>query len=207
MIISFLMILFLCSIGLVSFACESSEESNEKGSSESDDDDNDADLPEEVWNDPDSGLMWQVTSTSGWTNWYSAIDHCESLVYAGYDDWKLPSISQLRSLIRGCQKTQTGGDCGVTDSCVDYTMGCENSACGGCVEYEGPAKNGCYWPDEMNGVNVIGGNYPCGWFWSSSEDPNYSYYSDYEAWTVQFSMGWVERVVKSSSVKYARCVR
>jgi len=81
-----------------------------------------------VWVDPDSGLMWQVVSTSGVWTWSEAATYCEKMNLGGYTDWHLPSILLLTSLIRGCNWWNVGS----------------------CAPDNGPA-DGCYWPTPMQG--------------------------------------------------------
>src|SRR5690606_2917430 len=55
-----------------------------------------------------TGLMWQVDDADvngdGETNaedtipWCDAVSFCESLVFAGHDDWRAPDIRELESL-------------------------------------------------------------------------------------------------------------
>jgi len=53
-----------------------------------------------------TGLMWQqswpseypITDTTK-TNWESALDYCNKLSLAGFDDWRLPNIKELGSLV------------------------------------------------------------------------------------------------------------
>ena len=137
-------------------------------------------------------LMWQKQASSSYaTNWSKAMQYCENLSLGGYSDWRLPSISELRSIIRGCPKTQTGGACGVTDSCRKWNP-CRNDACSGCSINQGPA-NGCYWPDELMGAS---------WLWSSSSRED----DDNDAWGVIFNLGFVSNANKSAG-GYMRCVR
>lgn len=48
--------------------------------------------------DTATGLIWQKTYVSGKT-WQQALDYCENLTYAGYDDWRLPNKNELASLV------------------------------------------------------------------------------------------------------------
>ena len=54
---------------------------------------------EVVVKDSTTGLMWQKTYPSGTKTWANALKYCESLVYAGYDDWRLPNKNELASLV------------------------------------------------------------------------------------------------------------
>jgi hypothetical protein len=76
-----------------------------------------------VWKDPASGLTWQVSPTGGLMNWSDAKAHCKSLHLDRHNDWRLPTITELRSLIRACPATQTGG----------------------------PVPGGACWPPELSG--------------------------------------------------------
>ncbi|MBQ0752639.1 MAG: thrombospondin type 3 repeat-containing protein [Gammaproteobacteria bacterium] len=55
------------------------------------------DATREVVIDSKNGLMWQddVSTQSVELPWTSAIDHCEALTHASFDDWRLPNINEL----------------------------------------------------------------------------------------------------------------
>ena len=46
-----------------------------------------------------TGLMWTTNANHGAVLWDAAIDYCNSYSLAGYDDWRLPNINELHSLI------------------------------------------------------------------------------------------------------------
>ena len=49
--------------------------------------------------DNKSGLMWvRRKGLVPRSNWYAAVSNCAELVYAGYDDWRLPTIAELQLL-------------------------------------------------------------------------------------------------------------
>jgi len=54
---------------------------------------------EEVVIDSTTGLMWKSTASGTVTNWSSALKSYENLVYAGYSDWRLPTVNELLQLI------------------------------------------------------------------------------------------------------------
>lgn len=41
-----------------------------------------------------TGLMWQAVPISEKMNWEEAVEYCENLEFAGYDDWRLPSVKE-----------------------------------------------------------------------------------------------------------------
>jgi len=102
-----------------------------------------------TWHDSSTDLIWQNPDAGVAMFWQEAKDYCNNLWLVDKNDWRLPTISELRTLIRGCPSTEPGGICGVTDDCHDIS--CWNkSACMSCPANEGPS-NGCYWPDEIEG--------------------------------------------------------
>ena len=148
----------------------------------------------ETWYDPSSGLTWQLTLTSGTVEWQEAKDHCSSLFLDG-GGWRLPTVDELRSLIRGCPETVTGGSCGVSGGCLGSSCK-ENAGDCYCSYQDGPA-GGCYWPSEIPGI--------CNrWCWASSPVEGL----DSFAWKVNFSQGRIDDEFDGfSSGNYARCVR
>lgn len=145
------------------------------------------------WEDSTSGvvLRWEIWP-SGKKKWGDASAYCDDLEWAGESDWRLPTISELRSLIRGCPDNQTGGACGVTDTCLAYTPCFQD--CGGCAYDAGPGAGNCYWD--------INGETNCYSYWSSSTDAD----DISNAWTVNFARGDVAHTSKGSEIS-VRCVR
>lgn len=56
----------------------------------------------EVVIDKERNLMWQDDSAASSTdkNYADAIGHCENLDFAGYTDWYLPSVNELKSIVK-----------------------------------------------------------------------------------------------------------
>jgi len=46
-----------------------------------------------------TGLMWQQEHNDVLQTWEEALQHCENLTVAGYQDWRLPDIKELRSIV------------------------------------------------------------------------------------------------------------
>jgi len=48
-----------------------------------------------------TGLLWQRESGfQGFTlNWFEALEYCENLQFAGFDDWRLPNVRELQSIV------------------------------------------------------------------------------------------------------------
>jgi hypothetical protein len=147
-----------------------------------------------------TGLMWQTEPPTGLNNsltWQKAIDYCDSLVLAGYNDWRLPTISELRSIIRNCPRTEICGSCGVRDDCLDFGISWEPS-CG---------SDNCFscWKKQLYWDPAIKSD--CAVFWSASEckggcDPEF-------AWVVDFCSGALFTVFKNEENKgyFIICVR
>ena len=129
--------------------------------------------------------------------WQAAVDKCASLNagnYGGYSSgWHLPTISELRTLIKNCSRNiMPGGTCKVREDeeLVCLTDSCWTSeTCGSC-DY-----------DETGLYSKFG---ETGWFWSSSAWPAYTYFP----WYVDFDNGYVYYSRKANNdVSYVRCVR
>ncbi len=46
-----------------------------------------------------TGLMWQKDTAPGIHTWCGALTYCENLSFAGHDDWRLPNIRELQSIV------------------------------------------------------------------------------------------------------------
>ena len=94
-----------------------------------------ADKPKPVsngtWTDPKTKLTWQVKPVPharfGATPEFDYVDVCCSQLSLDGGGWRVPTIKELRSLVRGCSNTRKG-----------------------CTHDKGPA-DGCYWPEKIQG--------------------------------------------------------
>jgi formylglycine-generating enzyme required for sulfatase activity len=138
------------------------------------------------WYDPINNLTWKVNPAGTAMDWPTATNFCGGLG----GGWRLPTISELRSIIRGCPNAETSGACGVTDTCLGMT--CRDS-CVSCDVGGGP-DDGCYWVTSLEGA--------CGSFWTSSVFPP----DQTSAWALHFTTAFPFRGTKTDP--YAvRCVR
>lgn len=104
--------------------------------------------------------IWSPASVET-VNQEAALEYCNNLTACGYSDWHLPNIDELRTLIKDCPSTETGGSCGVTENCLSSS--CWND-CSSCPEISS---------GEQSYSKLSGG----GWLWSSSiksDDPDYA---------------------------------
>ncbi|MCC6159500.1 MAG: DUF1566 domain-containing protein [Deltaproteobacteria bacterium] len=151
----------------------------------------DDDTDDGTWTDENTDLTWEVEPSGEETGWEEAQDHCESLS----EGWRLPTISELRSLITICEATMTGGSCLITDECTD-SESCNPPECWqGCDGYGGQAL-GCYWPADLRGS--------CEQFWSATETTPVTT----QAWTIHFRDATILRDSKEvlNPIR-VRCVR
>ena len=152
-----------------------------------------------VCSDPVTGLEWQQVATGGPMTLDDAVSHCESLELDG-TGWRLPTISELRTLVRDCESLSTWGECqvssicdacGVAEQCLDHSCWsdeyCDPDSC---------PDEGCYWPAEFYYSR-------CGRYVSSSlilDNPGY-------AWTILFNYGRLSSVNVTYPDSRAICVR
>ncbi|MFA6033399.1 MAG: hypothetical protein WC889_10910 [Myxococcota bacterium] len=145
------------------------------------------------WLDKTTGLTWENPMGEHYLDFDAAKSHCSSLG----DGWRVPTISELRSLVRGCPATATGGTCEVTDSCLGYET-CFKDFCNDqCIYRGGPGEGGCYWDPALNTCNRL---------ISVSEMPDHPYYEEDVLYFIDFDYGTLGYVMKSS-LEMVRCVK
>lgn len=127
-------------------------------------------------------LIWSNKAQK--MNWDDAVNYCQNLNEGGHNDWRLPNINELRSLITNCPQTTLGGTCQVTTNCLILGK-CNRKNCNGCSQNKTHSKLG----DKD-------------WFWSSSSQAEDNGY----AWYVDFDNGRISSPNKKEK-GYVRCVR
>ena len=133
--------------------------------------------------DPIKGWIWSKKSSEAMT-WEEAVRHCDNMNEGDSEDWHLPNISELRTLIKDCSATEVGGACSVTANCLSDDCWSENS-CFSCTSDINHSKLG-----------------DSGWFWSSSTRAEHSE----NAWGTYFGNGRINYREKSVE-GYVRCVK
>ena len=108
--------------------------------------------------DSANGLVWSAVSKND-MNWNKAVSYCEKLTEGGLNSWRLPTISELRTILQNCEGTVVGGACGVTDSCLSND----------CYFYEDDSCF-CDYQDEGGTLYSKLGDDDSVWLWSSSID-------------------------------------
>jgi len=137
-------------------------------------------------------LMWQKTGDGCGGQWAEVVACCDNLVLGGFDDWRLPDITELRGLVTGCELTET---CDVVaPDCLDVSCGSSADCYPGCKLFVGPDDEGCYWPSDLDGV--------CDTFWSSTACAD----DDTGVWCVGFDAGDISAQYKTNHLR-SRCVR
>ncbi len=56
-----------------------------------------------------TGLMWKQYDSGSGMNWSDALDHAESMTFAGYYDWRLPDAKELHSIVNYSVSPTTNG--------------------------------------------------------------------------------------------------
>ena len=153
---------------------------------------NDAGEFEECWIDDGTGLVWELEPAGGNPNVADAVTYCQGLTLLGSSGWRVPTVDELRTLVRGCEDTQTGGACELTDDCA--TTDCRNDACDGCIDAAnaGPGMFGCYWDPNLLGT--------CGRYWAIT-DPGGGL-----GWIVDYDDATVRQATAALPAGLVRCV-
>ena len=132
--------------------------------------------------DPATKLVWATPKLGNYRG-SEAKTYCENLTENDFDDWYLPNISELRTLIINCSKTVTGGTCSVSSDCL-Y----KNSTCysyNSCVCTKNETVNGYYSKLGEGGI-----------FWSS----NYTTNDDTYSWCIDFQNGEIGYTDNDNSI-------
>jgi hypothetical protein len=127
-----------------------------------------------------AGLKW--SDRESYFTWYEANTHCQNL------GARLPTISELRAIIKNCSAIEIGGSCGVTDSCLSNNS-CWDNSCAGC-------------PRDNNNLVKYNDFGETSHLWSSSvrsDSPSF-------AWCLNFGSAAISFFGRTSSTS-ARCVK
>ena len=167
-----------------------------------DDDTDDDDVDSEVYVDTQTGLIWQKELVGleavSFLEFPEAVTYCDNLDYGGHQDWRLPTVSELRTIVRGCSQTEAGGSCAVTDQCPQQDCW-DITDCKSCEWMSGPA-NGFYVVSELADYTTVD------YYWSSTlVDANIQ---PDRSWSLLFATGNISELdTIDESGAMPRCVR
>jgi len=160
----------------------------------------------------ENGLMWYMDDPENpntklnLLTYAKAEELCADMDYAGFTDWRLPTIDELRGLVTGFGDIETGGKCKVTSKCLAMSclyQGQKSESDYPCANEEtellqGPGPDGCYFDEVWRTY--------CGKYWSSSKLKGVV---DEMAFQLDFSDPAILSAISggSTNVGFARCVR
>ena len=77
-----------------------------------------------------NGLVWSKPHISvDGMKWEEAAKYCLELNEGGSNNWRVPTIDELRTLVQDCGTTKKGGTCGVTAENPDSAISGDNCRC------------------------------------------------------------------------------
>jgi len=80
----------------------------------------------EIFKDTSTGLEWTKENNDNG----NPEAYCAGLVLEGKDDWRLPNITELRTIVKGCANVSTGGSCQAYHDCaMTGTCGADTNSC------------------------------------------------------------------------------
>ncbi len=106
-----------------------------------------------VWCDASTSLCWQNPQREAnnlndqGLRSEEAILYCEELVLGGFEDWRLPTAKEFRTIVAGYSGTESEGSCGIghlDDRQVTYIEGFTDGDCGYGDSLNGPGDGGCF---------------------------------------------------------------
>ena len=145
----------------------------------------------ELCTDEETGLMW--SKKSGEKHWTEANQYCEDLDELGFDDWRLPTIDELRTLVLACEGTVTGGTCPISEE-------------GNALDEESWTDD-CFCEESSMGIYTKFGTDD--WYvflWSSSTVSGYSE-DNAHYWALETAQARISATSNEDSMTEARCVR
>lgn len=89
--------------------------------------------------DKATGLVWQQADDGIGRDWQTALAYCESLVLADHDDWRLPNIKELQSIV----------DYNHANPALDTSIFTQTDI------------EGWFWSSTTHGDNIASGSYIC----------------------------------------------
>lgn len=138
------------------------------------------------WSDAGTGLCWQTERSSQTMNVATASAYCAALSDDESKPWRLPQVTELRTLV-SCPGTAPGGACTIGESSSSDEF---DASCQGCS-----TTTGCAWDPALGA---------CGQFYWSSSVP--ADYPDHGAWMVDMLNGGLNWEDPSTSFNVI-CVR
>ncbi len=135
--------------------------------------------------DSSSGYIWSKKSSN--VTLSKAESNCQSLTEGGLSGWRLPTIGELRTLIKNCASTQQYGSCLISDDCLANTDEC-TAGCSSCAS----DSSGKY--SKLGDTETL---------WSSSGLADNFYF----VWTINFHSANFSYASNVSDKYAARCIK